>query len=163
MDINEEPLVRNFRQVQNLQNRGVFHVCPSTFLYSTLLAFPKNHVKPSNRKNSISNPANSTSFQSQKDVCAMQEYTESPFKECDTNNCSWCTCSSHIPRHQDRVKNRRRSSSRSYDSQYIFSTINEEVTPRNRPTVTCRARGGCKSPHRDNYRPRSNSRHYCNY
>lgn len=69
LDINEEPLIRNYRQVQNLNNRPVFHVSPSTFLNSTLLSFPKyNKNNNGKNKNNTKPPQPSTSFQSQKDL-----------------------------------------------------------------------------------------------
>lgn len=44
-DTNEKPLIRNFRNVQPLQNRTVFHVNPSTSQYATLLPVPSDTFK----------------------------------------------------------------------------------------------------------------------
>lgn len=41
LDPNEEPLIRNYRNVQPLRSRRLFHICPSTSKYSTLLPIPK--------------------------------------------------------------------------------------------------------------------------
>lgn len=81
LDVNEEPLVKNYRQVQSIKNRPVFHISPSTFLNSTLLSFPKytTKVNPASNKTARS-PRPSSSFQSQKDVCYVRDYIRSPFE-----------------------------------------------------------------------------------
>ncbi|XP_056635272.1 carbonic anhydrase 3-like [Diorhabda sublineata] len=43
-DENGEPLLRNYRDVQDSNNRSVFHVSPSTSLYSSLLPLPEHEV-----------------------------------------------------------------------------------------------------------------------
>jgi hypothetical protein len=40
LDANDEPLQGNFREVQPLNGRHVFHACPSGSKYATLLALP---------------------------------------------------------------------------------------------------------------------------
>lgn len=45
MDANEEPLIRNFRRVQPLRNRNLFHINPSSSQYATLLPIPKDEFK----------------------------------------------------------------------------------------------------------------------
>lgn len=86
LDINEEPLIRNYRQVQSINNRPVFHVSPSAFLNSTLLSFPKYNTKTN--KNTKP-PQPSSSFQSQKDIFyvrQLQGRIKSPLQNGKTKN-----------------------------------------------------------------------------
>lgn len=80
MDTNEEPLIRNFRNVQPLHNRRLFHICPSPSKYSTLLPIPKDPYKYTfNTSSKNPRPLKSASQQSQQ-VFRVDTKTHSPFK-----------------------------------------------------------------------------------
>lgn len=93
LDVNEEPLLRNYRPVQQLHDRPVFHVSPSTFLNTTLLSFPKYVANQSQLPRNKREPVPSGSLHSQQDICFMQQRTQSPFvqKVCYSPNCK-CMC-----------------------------------------------------------------------
>lgn len=81
MDANEEPLIRNFRNIQPLHNRRVFHVCPSKSKYSTLLPIPQAIRRLSIGASSKSpRPLKSESQHSYQEIYRTEIYCQNPFR-----------------------------------------------------------------------------------
>lgn len=135
LDINEEPLLRNYRQIQEGKDRPVFHVNPSAFLNSTLLSFPKTSAKSTPK--SLKSPVPSTSSQSHKDVCAMREYISNPFNQSRyVYNYNGCNCL--LP--DINALNNSRCVTTTHNESDDVVTANQVFYCKDSPTTTCRAR-----------------------
>lgn len=85
MDTNDEPLIRNFRTVQPLEKRRLFHVSPSGSKYSTLLPVPQDQFKFDVGAKYPKPLANESGQINTQEVYRAEIKTRSPFKQAQRN------------------------------------------------------------------------------